>query len=100
MDCTKVPWQTLNKIKEQIAFIGIFYDGKYYGTVEFSSPEQRLIFIKRTQQDVDQNYRSVGNKRIIWLIGWQSTVAGVNVKTIMELHEDGSMVLKNNDGRR
>lgn len=89
----------INRNREQVKLIGLFYGNEHRATVELLDPTQRLILVRRTQQDYDEVSLKLVARRIVFLVGWQSTVEGRNVKTILHLYEDGSVTLKNNDGR-
>jgi len=84
--------------RKKIALIGLFYKGEYRGTIEFLDPIQRPILVRRTQIDLTEQHKEIG-RRVFIVVGWQSTVGGRNVKSILELHSDGSIVMKNNDRR-
>ncbi len=86
-------------VREQIKKIHFYYGEEYRGTIDVTDSAQRLILVRRHQQDYGEDFKQVGEERIIWIIGWQSTVGGCNVKCILELRPDGKIIMKNNDGR-
>jgi hypothetical protein len=97
--CCEVDFPISREVREQIKLIHFFYGEEYRGTIDLSDSVQRLILVRRHQQDYSEELKKVGEERIIWIIGWQSTVGGFNIKCILELHPNGKIVMKNNDGR-
>jgi hypothetical protein len=51
---------------------------------------KRLIYRKR----VHQNFHTNQIVKIVYLVGWQKTVNGKNVQSIVHIFEDGSMDLR------
>ena len=91
--------QQFNELnREQVKIINLFFNGEYRGCVNLEDETQRLILIRRNKVFFNEQFQSTGTY-IIYLVGWQSTVNGKNVKALMELHPDGTIIMKNNDGR-
>ena len=89
-------WQEINRDynRGNIEIIGFFYNNKYVGTIELKDPIQRHILVRRVKTEVTESLEAL-RQTITWLIGWQSTIEGKNVKAILELHQNGEIVMKN-----
>jgi len=80
----------------KLKLIQFFFGGELRGTIEYTFL-QRLIFIRRVEAVYMNGVLTPVS--FVYLVGWQSTVNGANVKCILELHPNGECVLKNTDGR-
>jgi len=80
----------------KLRVIQLFFGGELRGSIEYT-PLQRLIFIRRVEAVYVSGVLTPAS--FIYLVGWQSTINGANVKCILELHPNGGCILKNTDGR-
>jgi hypothetical protein len=89
----------INRNREKVRYLGLYWNNQLRGLVELVNPEQRLILVRRVREIRGEENLQLLGKQVVLLVGWQSTVNGKNTKALLYLCEDGIFTLKNSDGR-
>ncbi len=87
----------INRVRTRVKKLGVHYNGQYRGTVDLTDPEQRLILFARNIKVIGVvSNQEISSDRVIH-VGWQMTVNGRNVRCVMQLNNDGTVIVRNND---
>ena len=86
--------------RAQVTEVQLFYEEELKLALDFDKNEaQNLILFRRTKKDFrsGDNGEELLGEYVTYFVGWKEPQSGV--KSILELHPNGLVIMRNRDGR-